>query len=98
MRLLSENRHEYIEVELAAAKLGVVTACQSWRQADPELTHCIRVVEPKLIVVSERYAATLGRIDHGAAAVLTLGEQYERALARSDTQRSLPTLPNPRMG
>ena len=60
--VLSENRHEYIEVELAAAKLGIVTACQNWRQADRELEHCIGVVEPRLIVVSERYAVMLGRL------------------------------------
>ena len=70
--VLSENRCEYVEVELAAAKLGVITACQNWRQADRELTYCIRAVEPKLIVVSERHAPTLGRIEHGVARILTL--------------------------
>src|SRR5919204_543141 len=39
--ILSENRLEYIEVELAAAKLGIVTACQNWRQADPEIAQLI---------------------------------------------------------
>jgi acyl-CoA synthetase (AMP-forming)/AMP-acid ligase II len=56
--ILSENRCEFVEVELAAAKLGVITACQNWRQADAELTHGIHLAEPKLIIVSERYAAT----------------------------------------
>src|SRR5712672_2120506 len=79
--ILSENRSEYVEVELADAKLGIITACQNWRQADGELSHCIRLVEPKVIVVSERHAATLGRIDHGAPHVLALGDDYERALA-----------------
>ncbi len=95
--ILSENRHEYVEVELAAAKLGVVTACQNWRQADPELTHCLRVVTPKLVVVSERYAATLARIDHGAGAILTLGEPYEHALARADATEP-PDLAQPEDG
>ncbi len=95
--ILSENRHEYVEVELAAAKLGVVTACQNWRQADPELTHCLRVVAPKLVVVSERYAATLARIDHGAGAILTLGEPYEHALARADATEP-PDLAQPEDG
>jgi len=81
--VLSENRVEYIEIELAAAKLGVVTACQNWRQADPELAHCLRVVAPTLVVVSERHAVALDRIDHGAKDVLTLGEQYELVLKRS---------------
>ena len=29
--LLSRNRPEYFEVELAAANLGVITACLNWR-------------------------------------------------------------------
>jgi fatty-acyl-CoA synthase len=79
--ILSENRCEYLEVEIAAAKLGVITACQNWRQVGEELTYGIRLVEPKLIVVSERYAATLARIGHGVPHVLTLGDEYERMLA-----------------
>src|SRR5262245_36039641 len=81
--ILSENRSEYIELELAAAKLGAVTACQNCGQADRELTHCIRAVEPKLVVVSERYTPTLRRVDHGVAQILTFGEEYERALSRN---------------
>ena len=95
--LLSENRHEYIEVELAAAKLGIVTACQNWRQADRELDHCIGVVEPKLVVVSERHAATLGRVHPAAAGILTLGEEYERALAHADAAEP-PDLAQPEDG
>jgi fatty-acyl-CoA synthase len=95
--ILSENRVEYIEVELAAAKLGIVTACQNWRQADPELAHCLRVVSPKLIIASERHAPALERVDHGAKDVLLLGEQYERALARADANEP-PDLAHPEDG
>lgn len=95
--ILSENRFEYIEVELAAAKLGVVTACQNWRQVDPELAHCIRVVAPKLVVVSERYAATIARIDHGVRTVVTLGEQYEHLLDRAPATEP-PDLARPEDG
>jgi fatty-acyl-CoA synthase len=96
--VLSENRCEYVEIELAAAKLGIMTACQNWRQADRELTHCLRAVEPKLLVVSERYAPTLARIDHGVPAVLTLGEDYERALAQSNVSSEPPHLAEPEDG
>src|SRR4029079_7393939 len=90
--VLSENRCEYVEVELAAAKLGAITACQNWRQADRELTHCIRAVAPKLMVVSERYAPTLGRIDHGVGRILPLGEEYERALSHANVSSEPPHL------
>lgn len=90
--LLSENRCEFVEVELAAAKLGVITACLNWRQADRELAHGINLVEPKLIVVSERYVPTLGRLDCDAPLKLTLGEEYERALVRSNDAGEPPQL------
>ncbi|MBL8384059.1 MAG: AMP-binding protein [Burkholderiales bacterium] len=84
--LLSENRIEYIELELAAAVLGATVACLNWRLADDELRHCIRLVSPALAVVSPRFAPALARIDHGAPRVVTLGPEFEalRAQARAD--------------
>jgi acyl-CoA synthetase (AMP-forming)/AMP-acid ligase II len=35
--LISENRCEYIEIELALAYLGAILACQNWRLAGPEM-------------------------------------------------------------
>ncbi len=95
--ILSENRSEYVELLLTAAKLGVTLACQNWRQADAEMQHCIRLAEPALAVVSERHAATLDRLDHGAPRVLTLGEEYERALA-SAAAHEPPDLAEPEDG
>jgi acyl-CoA synthetase (AMP-forming)/AMP-acid ligase II len=96
--VLSENRSEYVEVELAAAKLGIITACQNWRQADGELAHCLRLVEPRLIVVSERHAATFRRIDHGAPQALVFGDDYERALAHAGDPLEPPHLAEPEDG
>src|SRR4051812_45437446 len=53
--LLSENCTEYLELQLAAARVGAIVACQNWRLAVGELQHCISLVTPKLIVVSERF-------------------------------------------
>jgi non-ribosomal peptide synthetase component F len=90
--LLSENRCEFVEVELAAAKLGVITACLNWRQADRELSHGINLVDPKLIVTSERYVPTLARLDCEVPHKLTLGEEYERALVRVNDAPEPPRL------
>jgi len=90
--LLSENRCEFIEVELAAAKLGITTACLNWRQADRELSHALNLVEPKLIMVSERYAPALDRLDCAVMPKLTLGDEYEHALARSNDACEPPQL------
>ena len=90
--LLSENRCEFVEVELAAAKLGVITACLNWRQADRELSHGIYLVDPMLIVTSERYVPTLARLGCEVPHKLTLGEEYERALARANDAGEPPPL------
>ena len=49
--LLSRNRPEYIEIELAAANLGVITACLNWRLSPRELAYCVELVSPKLVIV-----------------------------------------------
>jgi acyl-CoA synthetase (AMP-forming)/AMP-acid ligase II len=76
--ILSENRLEYIELELAAAQAGVIVACLNWRLADDELRHCIALVAPALLVVSPRYVPTLARIAHGVPYVIELGAEFER--------------------
>ena len=48
--LLSRNRPEYLEVELAAANLGAITACLNWRLSRKELTYCIDLVSPKVLI------------------------------------------------
>ena len=79
--ILARNCAEYIEVELACAKAGVIVAAQNWRLSDPELAHCIRLVDPALIVVAPNYAPALGRLDIGALPVIEIGDDYERRLA-----------------
>lgn len=95
--LLSENRPEYLELQLAAATLGVILACQNWRQADPELQHCIRLVAPYLLIASERQAGRLAAIDHGVQSVLRLGEDYE-AMLRSAPTGEVPDVAEPEDG
>ena len=79
--VLSENRLEYIEVLLAAATLGAIVACQNWRQSEAELSHCLRLVEPRLVLASPRHVARLAGIEHGAQQVLSFGDGYENLLA-----------------
>ncbi|MGY6535161.1 MAG: class I adenylate-forming enzyme family protein [Pararhodobacter sp.] len=78
--ILSENRAEYVECLVAAARMGVILACQNWRQADPELTHCLSLVTPSLLVVSPRHADAARRCA-GDTPLLMLGDAYEAALA-----------------
>ena len=88
--LLSENRIEYPELLLAAARLGAVLACQNWRLSGSELRHCVRLVAPRLVVVSERHRDHLAAIDHDAPQVVSLGEEYEELLARAPAAAATP--------
>ena len=65
--LLSENRREYAEIELAAASIGAIVACQNWRLAADELRHCITLVSPSLVLVSDRHRAAWGGAGAGPA-------------------------------
>lgn len=57
--LIAENRAEFLELELACSRIGAVLACQNWRFAVPELRHCVEMVEPRLLIASARFDATL---------------------------------------
>ena len=54
--ILARNCTAWLELELAAAKLGVIVAAQNWRLAPPELGHCIRLAAPRAMLVAEAYA------------------------------------------
>jgi len=54
--ILSENSTDYVELLVAGAKIGAIIACQNWRLAEPELTHCISLVAPKMLLTSPRHA------------------------------------------
>ena len=84
--ILSENRLEYLEVFLAAARLGAIAACQNWRLAEPELKHCLDLVAPTLSIVSPRFEANLAAVGHGGPQTMVFGPDYERALAEAAPQ------------
>ena len=86
--LLSENRQEYAELELAAAALGLIVACQNWRLETAELTHCIQLVEPSLVIASSRHASAYAHTGHDAP-LLVIEEDWSALTAHAP----LPTLP-----
>lgn len=78
--VLSENRVEYVEVFLAAAQLGATAACQNWRLSERELGHCLDLVEPAAVVVSERHRDTLAALERDGPAPIVFGDDYEARL------------------
>jgi acyl-CoA synthetase (AMP-forming)/AMP-acid ligase II len=77
--LLSENRPEFLEVVLAASRVGASVACQNWRLSAAELAHCIQLVTPHLVIVSPRFADRIAGL-HVERRVM-LGQEYEHLLA-----------------
>jgi len=78
--LLARNCIEYVEVELACAKLGAIVAALNWRLAGRELAHCINLVEPRVLVHQPEFAPTLDALTLGAHERIALGAAYEAAI------------------
>ncbi|NKC12061.1 MAG: AMP-binding protein [Gammaproteobacteria bacterium] len=86
--ILAANCAEYFELELAAAKSGLIVAALNWRLGGRELQHCIDLVSPKLGFVSPKFLDHLNRLELHGMPVITFGDAYESALAKAD-----PTYP-----
>jgi acyl-CoA synthetase (AMP-forming)/AMP-acid ligase II len=84
--VLSQNQPAYLELELAAAKLGAIIACLNWRLSPAELAHCIELAGPALLLVSERYVPLLARVAHRVPRVLRIETEYEPLLAAADAR------------
>ncbi|MGH6950856.1 MAG: AMP-binding protein, partial [Vitreimonas sp.] len=87
--ILSENRREYLELFLGAARIGAVVACQNWRLAEPELRHCLDLVEPRVVFVSPRHAPKLEALGRTG---LMFGDAYEAALSTATPEAALSEL------
>jgi fatty-acyl-CoA synthase len=90
--ILSENRIEYLEVMLAAARLGAIVACQNWRLTPAELDHCLSLVEPVLVLASPRHAGAIEGIDLGGAPLVIFGDAFEAALPPPDAAPAAATV------
>lgn len=87
--LLSRNRPEYLEVELAAANLGIITACLNWRLSERELAYCIDLVSPELLIIEEELAGNLELSAAEGRKVIKIGPRYERLL-QQHSNHALP--------
>jgi fatty-acyl-CoA synthase len=79
--ILSENRAEFLELFIAAARIGAVVACQNWRLARPELQHCLDLVAPAMALVSPRFAEAYGALGGNLPEPVVFGAAYEAMLA-----------------
>ncbi|MAD37169.1 MAG: long-chain fatty acid--CoA ligase [Tistrella sp.] len=95
--VLAENRTEYVELLLAAAMSGTILAAINWRLAPPEVAHCLRLVEPGLIVASPRHEGLLRDADCGDLPHLLFGPDFE-AIAMAGPVPDLPAVTGPESG
>ncbi len=79
--LLARNCLEYVEIELAAAKAGLILAALNWRLGDRELQHCISLVEPEVVIVQGDLVAALDRLELAPHRRIVLGPDYANILA-----------------
>ncbi len=91
--LLARNCAEYLEVELACAKIGALTAALNCRLSERELAHCVNLVEPRLLVYQPGFAAALARLEIAVQERVALGEPYERMLATAAAAPPMPVEP-----
>lgn len=83
--LLARNCLEYVEIELAAAKTGIILAALNWRLGARELAHCINLVTPKLLLLQEEFADLLAQAAVPEITAISIGEPYESVLASAAT-------------
>ncbi|GAA4773439.1 long-chain fatty acid--CoA ligase [Actinomycetospora chlora] len=82
--LLAENRLEYLEVVLAALRLGAAVATQGTRASAAELTGCLDLVAPRLTLCSPRQReAHADVLADRPETVWELGEDLDRAVDRA---------------
>ena len=89
--VLSRNRREYVEVQLAAAATGLIVACLNWRLLAAELRHCVTLVSPRLIITELDLQELLDQTPN--IPTLTLGREYEDALTQAPHFTPVPQDP-----
>lgn len=90
--VLSENRVEYLELQLAAAKLGAIVACQNWRLTHHELQHCIDLVSPALLVCSPGQQELARQLTLGDMPLVVLDEDYEYSVRNATARYDQPVI------
>ncbi len=79
--VLAENRIEYLELALAAARTGSILAALNWRFSAPEIAHCVRLTAPAVVFVSQRFLPLLREAAIDDIRVVLLDDEYDALLA-----------------
>ena len=77
--ILAENRIEYLELAVAAARVGAILCALNWRFTPSELAHCIALTQPSVLFMSARFAALVEALE--GPTIIHLGDEFEALLA-----------------
>jgi fatty-acyl-CoA synthase len=88
--VLAENRLEYLELAVAAARTGTILCALNWRFSSAELAHCVRLTRPRFLFVSDRHAPALGDLDLDGIVTIRFGDAYEALLAPAASDAPTP--------
>lgn len=83
--VLAHNCTEYVEIELAAARIGAIVAALNWRLAARELSHCIELAEPVLVIAQPETSALLRDVDCPLPPIVETGPAYEAMIDKEHT-------------
>ncbi len=78
--IISENRKEYLEIEMACAKIGAILVAINWRLSDNEINYCINLVKPKVVVLSNKYNSHKKLNSIKNKKILLLNSVFERKI------------------
>lgn len=91
LTVLSTTRPEYVELYIAAAKLGVTVVALNFRQSADELAHCLELTRPRLLFASPDQADAAAALQHAHGEIAEVvvypdrgmdpASSYERRLA-----------------
>lgn len=88
--VLAENRLEYLELAVAAARTGAILCALNWRFSPAELAHCVQLTRPTLMFVSDRQAPVLQGLELGGVHIIGFGDAYEALLAPAAAETLAP--------
>jgi len=81
--IISENRMEYLEIEMACAKIGATLAAINWRLSENEVNYCINLAKPKLVILSRRFNSHKKLYSIKSKKLISLNTVFERQIVNT---------------
>lgn len=95
--IYSENDPAFLELSIAALRLGIIVATLNWRLSTRELEHCVSLVAPKVTLASAKLKPQLATMA-AAGRLLEIGAPLDQQLAAQDAAPLPPIDTDPEDG